>query len=248
MPDGGRLTISSAELRLTAADLAAHEQAAPGDYFEIALADTGEGMTQEVLTRAFEPFFTTNPLGQGTGLGLSQLYGFVRQSGGIVRLESRPAQGTTVRILLPRFLGAAEGDAPDAEPAQAVTGEACGTVLVVEDEADVRANLAEAIRELGCRVLEAADGPSGLRVLQSRESVDLLVTDIGLPGLNGRRLADAARERRPDLPVVLITGYAGAALANWRLDSGMQVLRKPFALGELLARVGELLGPRSPAS
>jgi PAS domain S-box-containing protein len=243
MPDGGRLIISSAELCLTAADLAGHEQAAPGDYVEIAFADTGEGMTPEVLTRAFEPFFTTKPLGQGTGLGLSQLYGFVRQSDGIVRLESMPGQGTTVRILLPRFLGTAE-------LAQAATEESSGTVLVVEDEADVRANLVEAIRELGCRVLEAADGPSGLRVLQTREPVDLLVTDIGLPGLNGRQLADAARERRPDLPVVLITGYAGTALVDWQLAPGMQVLRKPFALSELLARVGELLGPhlRLPAS
>jgi len=241
MPDGGRLTISTTDVQLTARHLHGQDDAKPGGYVEVAVADTGTGMTAAVLARAFEPFFTTKPLGQGTGLGLSQLYGFVRQSGGVVKLESSPGQGTTVRLYLPRHLGPAKPDTSDAEPALAATEAFSGTVLVVEDEAEVRTMVAETLRELGCHVLEAHDGPSGLRVLHSREHVDLLVTDVGLPGLNGRQLADAARERRPNLPVLLITGYAGAALTDWQLASGMEVVSKPFKLNTLAARVGSLL-------
>ena len=239
--DGGRLTISTTDVQLTARQLRGQDGAKPGDYVEVAVADTGTGMTAAVLARAFEPFFTTKPLGQGTGLGLSQLYGFVRQSDGVVKLESSPGQGTTVRLYLPRHLGPAKPDTSDAEPALAATEAFSGTVLVVEDEAEVRAMVAETLRELGCHVLEAHDGPSGLRVLHSREHVDLLVTDVGLPGLNGRQLADAARERRPNLPVLLITGYAGAALTDWQLAPGMEVVSKPFKLDTLAARVGSLL-------
>ncbi len=241
MPDGGRLTISTTDVQLTARQLRGQDDAKPGGYVEVAVADTGTGMTAAVLARAFEPFFTTKPLGQGTGLGLSQLYGFVRQSGGIVKLESSPGQGTTVRLYLPRHLGPAKPDTSGAEPALAATETFSGTVLVVEDEAEVRTMVAETLRELGCHVIEAHDGPSGLRVLHSREHVDLLVTDVGLPGLNGRQLADAARERRPNLPVLLITGYAGAALTDWQLAPGMEVVSKPFKLDTLAARVGSLL-------
>ena len=213
---------------------------------QIAVADSGVGMTSEVMARAFEPFFTTKPTGQGTGLGLSQLYGFVRQSDGLVRLESVVGQGTTVRLYLPRYYGEERPDPPAPAAASSVAdrgtaGMSGRTVLVVEDEASVRALVVEAIEELGCRILEAQDGPAGLRLLQAGERIDLLVTDVGLPGLNGRQLADAARERLPQLPVLLITGYAGSALEDWHLAEGMEVVSKPFKLDLLAARVGALL-------
>ena len=249
MPDGGRLTVRTADVQLTARELNEHDGAKPGEYVELAVTDTGEGMTPAVLARAFEPFFTTKPLGQGTGLGLSQLHGFVRQSDGVVKLESAPGQGTTVRLYLPRYRGVAEpdapanapGNAPANAPAALATAAFGATVLLVEDEVSVRKLMVEALSELGCRVLEAHDGPSGLRVLHSAEHLDLLVTDVGLPGLNGRQLADAARERRPDLAVLLITGHAGAALTDWQLAPGMEVVAKPFKLDALVARVGSLL-------
>jgi CheY-like chemotaxis protein len=206
---------------------------------EIAVSDTGEGMTPEVAARAFEPFFTTKPIGQGTGLGLSQLYGFVHQSDGLVRLESEPGKGTTIRLYLPRreVAGPSKDDGP--RPAERCGGTG-GTVLVVEDESGVRALIAEALREQGHTVLEATDGPSGLRVLLSGARVDVLVTDVGLPGLNGRQLADAARERRPGLPVLFITRYAGHALEG-QLAPGMQVLGKPFALDAVTAKIQTML-------
>ncbi|PPQ27977.1 PAS domain S-box protein [Rhodopila globiformis] len=252
MPDGGTLTIATADRQLEAADLADQDEAKPGGYVEIAVADTGSGMTPDVLARAFEPFFTTKPTGRGTGLGLSQVFGFVRQSGGFVRLESEPGHGTTVRIYLPRFLRAA--DAPPAAAtgpsAPLVPGDVrvTGSVLVVEDEADVRDMIVRMLRELGCAVLEAGDGPAGLKIVQSGEHLDLLVTDVGLPGLNGRQLADAARERWPDLPVILITGYAGRALEAGELAPGMELMRKPFALAALTNRVRALLveAPSAP--
>ena len=237
MPAGGALTITTITLRLGAAEVAGHEGAAPGDYVEISVADTGTGMDKVTVDRAFEPFFTTKPLGQGTGLGLSQLYGFVRQTGGLVRLESAPGQGTTVRLYLPRHADAVAREAGVQQSgAPAVAGAIGGTVLVVEDEDAVRAVVAEALREQGCRVLEAGSGTAGLRLLQSQERIDALVTDVGLPGLNGRQLADAARERRPELPVLLITGYAGGAVEE-ALPAGMEVIGKPFALDELTLRV-----------
>ncbi len=241
MPEGGRITIRTAERTFTAADLTG-EDSQPGDYVEIAVIDSGTGMEPHVLARVFEPFFTTKPIGQGTGLGLSQLYGFMRQSNGVVRLESKVGQGTTVLLYLPRSLHLplskteASGGRPNVDLPN-------GTILIVEDEPDVRALLAETLRELGCRVLEAANGSEGLRVLYSREPVDLLITDVGLPGMNGRQLADAAREQRPNLPILLITGYAGAALEHWDLAPGMEVVGKPFRLEALTARVGEMLRP-----
>jgi PAS domain S-box-containing protein len=248
MPDGGTLTVAIAERHLIATDIADQDGVEPGDFVEITVADTGTGMTPDVIARAFEPFFTTKPIGQGTGLGLSQLYGFIRQSGGLVRLESAPGQGTTVRLFLPRDAGV-EGKQVEtaddagttvlgAHDAVASTG---GTVLVVEDEPGVRTLIAELLRGRGCQVLEAEDGPGGLRVVQSQEPIDLLVTDVGLPGLNGRQLADAAQQTRPGLPVLLITGYAGKALEEMALAPGMEVMRKPFALDALAARVRVLM-------
>ncbi len=240
MPGGGRLTIGCRAARLAAADVAGHGAAQPGDYREVFVTDTGSGMDEATRALAFDPFFTTKPLGQGTGLGLSQIYGFVRQSNGVVRLDSAPGQGTTVRLYLPRSgpQAAAEGAPPPAGTDDAGHGE---VVLLVEDEAVVRALAAEQLRELGYAVLEAEDGPAALRVLRSRARVDVLVTDVGLPGgLNGRQVADAARERRPALPVLFITGFAGSVLEE-QLAPRMQVIGKPFALDTFAARVQSIL-------
>ncbi len=242
MPAGGALTIGTAMVRLGLADVAGHEGALPGEYVEISVADTGAGMDDVTRARAFEPFFTTKPLGQGTGLGLSQLYGFVRQTGGLVRLESAVGQGTTVRLYLPRHAQLpAEAAPPQLSRALPAAGAIGGTVLVVDDETAVRTVVAEALREQGCRVLEASDGASGLRLLRLHGRIDALVTDVGLPGLNGRQLADAARERWPGLPVLLITGYAGGVVEEM-LPDGMEVIGKPFALDALALRVRAMVG------
>ena len=242
MPDGGTLTLSTRDVRLSAADLAGQDGARPGDYVEIAVADTGVGMDEATRTRAFEPFFTTKPIGQGTGLGLSQLYGFAKQSGGAVRLNSAPGRGTTVRLYLPRHAIVQADDtlpAPEAEPEGAASG---AVVLLVEDEAQVRHVTAEALRDLGYKVLEAPTGVAALELLQdARRRVDALVTDVGLPGgLNGRQVADAARLERPGLPVLFITGYAGSALQD-RLAPGMAVIGKPFTLDALATKIRSML-------
>jgi CheY-like chemotaxis protein len=241
MPGGGRLVIGTKDVSLSEADVASHEEARPGDYVEISVADTGTGMDEATRAHAFEPFFTTKPLGQGTGLGLSQLYGFVRQSDGVVRLDSAPGQGTVVRLYLPRHESVRRHEdesAPRAEPEGASAGE---TVLLVEDEDSVRAVAAEHLRELGYTVMEVTDGAAALRLLRLGARVDVLVTDVGLPGgLNGRQVADAARERRPGLPVLFITGYADGALDS-QLAQGMEVIGKPFALDALATRVQAML-------
>jgi CheY-like chemotaxis protein len=200
-------------------------------------------MTPEVILRAFDPFFTTKPIGQGTGLGLSMIYGFARQSGGQVRIYSEVGQGTTVHLYLPRHYGT--DTAPRSEtavlaPARAGQGE---TVLVVDDEPTVRLLVTEVLEDLGYVALEAADGAAGLKVLQSDARIDLLVTDVGLPGgMNGRQVADAARILRPRLKVLFITGYAeNAVVSNGHLDPGMHILTKPFTLDILGSRIKELI-------
>src|SRR5690242_1966522 len=203
MPEGGTLAISTADRTLTAADLADQDGVELGDYVEIAVADSGTGMEPEVLRRAFEPFFTTRPIGRGTGLGLSQVYGFVRQSGGFVRLESQLGHGTTARVFLPRRDGP-ESHPQELRPNEETTtparlpdaGTPAATVLVVEDEERIREMIATLLTERGYSIIEAEDGPAGLRIIQSAVQLDLLLTDVGLPGLNGRQLADAARVRR----------------------------------------------------
>ena len=241
MPLGGRLTFSTRDVSLTPADVVGQDGAVPGDYVEIAVADTGTGMDEATRARAFEPFFTTKPIGQGTGLGLSQVYGFVRQSDGVVRLDSASGQGTTVRMYLPRHEMAqdrTEPSPPQLRPGQADAGR---SVLLVEDEAEVRAVAAERLRELGYQVLEAADGVAALLLLRGSVRVDVLVTDVGLTGgLNGRQVADAARERRPGLPVLFITGYAGMVL-DGQLAPGMAVIGKPFALDAMVAKVRSMV-------
>ncbi|HEY0206823.1 MAG TPA: PAS domain S-box protein [Acetobacteraceae bacterium] len=236
-PDGGTLTIATADVRLSALDMVTLEGAQPGEYVEIRVADNGAGMDEATRLRAFEPFFTTKPIGQGTGLGLSQLYGFVRQSGGAVQLDSAPGQGTTMRLYLPRHAPVQPGQVGVARVAQPHGAEAGQTVLLVEDEPEVRAFAAEHLRELGYDVLEAEDGPAALRLLRIVPQLDVLVTDVGLPGgMNGRQVADAVREVLPDVPVLFTTGYAGDALADC-LAPGMEVIGKPFALDALAARV-----------
>jgi signal transduction histidine kinase/ActR/RegA family two-component response regulator len=255
MPDGGQLAIkavnkSLGDLRaarlceLAPGELAPGELA-PGEYVMISVSDTGTGMPPEVLDRVFEPFFTTKPLGQGTGLGLSMVYGFARQSGGHARIESEVGRGTAVHIYLPRYVGEAAPDEAGATAAGRARGAgAVETVVVVDDEPVVRRLATEVLREFGYQVIAAADGPEGLSILQSDLRVDLLVTDVGLPGgMNGRQLADAARERRPGLKVLFITGYAEAAvIGNEMFEPGMQVITKPFAMDTLAARIRAMIG------
>jgi PAS domain S-box-containing protein len=242
MPDGGQLRIQTANRPMDAAEARAHDLP-PGQYISLCVSDTGTGMTPEVAAKAFDPFFTTKPLGQGTGLGLSMIYGFARQSGGQVRICSAPGEGTTICLYLPRREGpgAAEGaDEPPPAVALARWGE---TVLVVDDEPSVRLLVVEILQDLGYATIEAADGASGLRVLRSDARIDLLVSDVGLPGgMNGRQMADAAREARPGLKVLFITGYnEDAALGHGRLAPGTQVLSKPFSMETLAARVRGLI-------
>jgi CheY-like chemotaxis protein len=240
MPDGGKLTIATANARLdgVTADTPA---LAPGDYICISVTDSGTGMSAEVAGRAFDPFFTTKPIGQGTGLGLSMIYGFARQSNGHATIDSKVGQGTSVRLYLPRH----HGDLTAPQASTLGTAEHAGsgeTVLVVEDEPVVRAVIVEMLGEQGYRTLEAVDGPSGLRVLRTDERIDLLVTDVGLPGMNGRQLADQARESRPQLKILFITGYAeSVAISDGFLQPGMEMITKPFDLGHLSRRVRAMI-------
>jgi PAS domain S-box-containing protein len=246
MPEGGRLTIETANAHLDDAYAAAQRDVAPGQYVAVCVTDTGVGMSPELISRVFEPFFTTKPIGQGTGLGLSMVYGFAKQSEGHVRIYSEEGQGTTVKLYLPRHRGEAEAPDPGGAALEPPRAEAGETVLVVEDEPVVRGLIVEVLGDLGYRALEAADGPSGLRLLQSRRRIDLLITDVGLPGLNGRQLADQARERRPGLRVLFVTGYAeNATLAHGFLEPGMAMLTKPFAVEALMRKIRELLADRS---
>jgi PAS domain S-box-containing protein len=244
MPAGGRLTIETANSHLDNLYAAEQRDVAPGQYVCLSVTDTGVGMSAAVRARAFDPFFTTKPIGQGTGLGLSMIYGFARQSEGHVRIYSEVDAGTTVKLYLPRYRGAVEEAASAASAASAAAPAQAGeTVLVIEDEDSVRELVVEVLHDLGYRALEAGDGPTGLRILRSPERIDLLVSDIGLPGMNGRQVADAAREGRPDLKVLFITGYAeNAAIAHGFLAPGMEMVTKPFAVDALAARIREMIG------
>ena len=233
MPEGGRLVIGTEDMQLSATEIA-DEGIAPGSYVALSVADTGMGMSPDVIEHVFEPFFTTKPQGQGTGLGLSQIYGFVRQSGGLVRIESTLGRGTKVRLLLPLHekICAAGQKMPSPPP---LTGSR-QTILLVDDEEAVRVPAADRLRELGYVVTAAQDGPEALQLLTSARP-DLLITDVGLPrGMNGRQIAEIVRERLPGLPVLFITGYAGTAL-----PPGVEVIGKPFELDVLARRVQALL-------
>ena len=244
MPDGGRLLIETANL--AQAERRGGDAGLPaGEYVLLSVTDTGVGMPPEVVGRIFEPFYTTKPLGMGTGLGLSMVYGFARQSGGQVSVRSNPGEGTTICLSLPRHHGepTEPQDLRSAPPASAPGGGQ--TIVLVEDEQGIRTIIEEVLSDAGYRVLCAENGPAGLQVLNAAPRVDLLITDVGLPGgLNGRQVADAARTQRPGLKVLFITGYVdNIAVGDGHLEPGMAVLTKPFDIGDLVARVAAMLGP-----
>ena len=239
MPDGGTLTVST---RLAGAEVdAISGEASKGRFVEIAIRDTGVGMDEATLRQVFEPFFTTKPIGQGTGLGLSMVYGFANQSGGKAQITSQPGQGTVVAIHLP----ASDVDAVEAavDRADAASLHGAGeSVLVVEDEPAVRQLLREVLEELGYEAVEAQDGPSALPILSSKRRLDLMISDVGLPGMSGRQLAEAARSHRPDLPILFVTGYAeGAASRAGFLGDNMSMIAKPFTLEIVAERVRKML-------
>ncbi|WP_242141150.1 PAS domain-containing sensor histidine kinase [Sphingomonas sp. TREG-RG-20F-R18-01] len=240
MPDGGKITIESGN-RWFDQRTAKERGVEPGQYVSLCVSDTGTGMPPEVIAKAFDPFFTTKPIGVGTGLGLSMIYGFAQQSGGAVSIYSELDQGSIVCIYLPRYRGEAEEDEL-LEPSAAPRGDG-ETVLIVDDEPTVRMLVSEVLSDLGYNALEAEDGAAGLKILNSGTRIDLLVTDVGLPGgLNGRQVADAARASHPGLKVLFITGYAeNAVLSHGHLDPGMHVMTKPFAMDALATRIRELI-------
>ena len=243
MPDGGKLTIETCNAHLDSQYAARQRDVAPGQYVCICVTDTGVGMDEATIARAFEPFFTTKPIGQGTGLGLSMIYGFARQSEGYAKIYSEVGKGTTFKLYLPRFRGPAEEDHALPELSEAHQAHAGETVLVVEDEPVVRGLIVEVLSDLGYGAIEAADGNQGLEILQSKRRIDLMITDMGLPGLNGRQIADAGRQLRPNLKVLFMTGYAeNAALASGFLEPGMAMITKPFAMELLANRVRDILG------
>lgn len=242
MPDGGSLYIATANVTLERhaeiGDLAA------GRYVSLSVIDSGCGMTPKVLASAFEPFFTTKPIGQGTGLGLSMIYGFARQAGGHVQLRSEPDKGTEVTLFLPAHHSlAAPIESPHQEEQQlhATQGE---VVLVVEDDPAVRMLVVDVLGMLGYGALQAAEAGAAIRILKSTERIDLLVSDVGLPGMNGRQLADVAREHRPELPVLFMTGYAEQAISSGFLEAGMDLISKPFAIEQFGTRVRNMLTHR----
>jgi PAS domain S-box-containing protein len=241
MPAGGKLTIETANAHLDDEYAARFAEISPGQYVVICMSDTGSGMSSEVLRHAFDPFYTTKPIGKGTGLGLSQVFGFVKQSGGHIKLYSEVGEGTTAKIYLPRLSGEAVADEAE-ESITAARGHRSETILVVEDDDDVRIYSTESLRELGFSVLEACDGPSALRILEHHPEVQLLFTDVGLPGINGRQLVEEARERRPALKVLFTSGYARNAIVHQgRLDQGVELLTKPFTRAQLATRVRDVL-------
>jgi PAS domain S-box-containing protein len=245
MPDGGRLTIETSNIGVLPEQVR-QDGLEVGEYLLIAVTDTGTGMSPETIAKAFDPFFTTKPIGQGTGLGLSMIYGFAKQSRGQVSIDSKLGQGTTVNLYLPRHRGALVAEANLGGPREAPLGSG-ETVLVVEDDPSVRLLIGEVLRELGYACHEAADGQAALPLLASNIRLDLMISDVGLPGLNGRQVAEIAREHRPDLKVLFVTGYAEHATDRGRfLGPGMQMITKPFTLDALAVKIRDMIGS-SPA-
>jgi signal transduction histidine kinase len=243
MPDGGDLLIAARAATFDT-ERAAALDLAPGDYVMVTVQDSGTGMPQDTAERAFEPFFTTKPVGQGTGLGLSMVYGFARQSGGQAQIASYPGEGTSVTMILPR--AAAAQNRAETAPKAAVHG-AGQAILLVEDDEAVRPLVAELLRELGYRPIAVGDAGEAMAIVDSAEPIDLMVSDIGLPGMNGRDLADLARRHRPDMPVLFVTGYAErAAHQGVSLDPGMGMITKPFEFETLAIKIGELLAVATP--
>jgi CheY-like chemotaxis protein len=242
MPEGGRITIETANAYLDDAYAAAHADVTAGQYVQIAVTDTGIGMSPETLRRAFDPFFTTKPDGQGTGLGLSQVHGFLKQSGGHVKIYSEPGEGTTVKLYLPRFVG------PDAAALETPvvgnlpTAPDNEMILVVEDDNRVRSTTVELLRELGYRVVEADSAPAALRALDTHPDISLLFTDVVMPEMNGRKLADEVMKRHPEVRILFTTGYTRNAIVhNGVLDAGVHLIIKPFTLEALAAKISDVL-------
>ena len=241
MPDGGDLSIETSNVTLDA-ETARRETIEPGDYIRIQVKDTGQGMTPEVMTKAFEPFFTTKPSGQGTGLGLAMIYGFIKQSGGNVRIDSEVGRGTAITLLLPRHLDPVMETLVTETPHGMPRAQEGQTVLVVEDEAAVRMIVLEVLSELGYTAFEAGDAEQAIPLLQSDQRIDLLVSDVGLPGMNGRQLAEVARKHRPNLKVLFITGYAkNAEIRSQFLGKDMDMLTKPFDIDALASKIHEMI-------
>ncbi len=234
MPDGGHLTIEAANTRVDAAYAVSQPELNAGDYVVLSVSDDGAGMPAHVIAKAFEPFFTTKPIGQGTGLGLSMVYGFVKQAGGHVRIHSQTGRGTTVSLYLPRDVSEGNGE-PAAVAAHAASQlGASETILVVEDDASVRAVIVEVLEDLGYHFIEAADANAALAAIETGRHIDLLITDVGLPGMNGRQLAEIACEKCPALKVLFVTGYAEqAVMRNGFLTERMRMITKPFVIDEL---------------
>ncbi|MEJ1226141.1 response regulator [Pseudomonas sp. CCNWLW56] len=241
MPDGGKLVVQTYNQYLDTGFTDAYTNLEPGDYVVLSVQDTGCGMPEAVVSRAFDPFFTTKPIGQGTGLGLSMIYGFSKQSHGHVTIDSVVGQGTTVNLYLPRFKGE-EVQEPKVDAQHTPHAQDGETVLIVEDDPAVRVLVSAVLSELGYTFLEAADANGAIPILQSDQRIDLLVSDVGLPGMNGRQLAEIGRQIRPDLRVLFITGYAEhAAVRGGFLDPGMQMITKPFTFDLLTAKVREMI-------
>ncbi|MCS4246044.1 signal transduction histidine kinase [Pseudomonas sp. BIGb0164] len=241
MPNGGQLVVETTNRHLDSVFTAAYGTLKPGDYVELSVSDTGCGIPQTLLSRVFDPFFTTKPIGQGTGLGLSMIYGFARQSHGHVTIHSEVGKGTTVSLFLPRFLGEiAQVEA--ANPALLPFANAGETVLIVEDDPAVRVLVSAVLKELGYGFVEAGDADTAVPIIESDQRIDLLISDVGLPGMNGRQLAEIGRQIRPELKVLFITGYAEhAAVRGGFLDPGMQLITKPFTFDLLTAKVREMI-------
>ena len=241
MPGGGKLVVETTNRRLDSVFTAAYGTLTPGDYVELSVSDNGCGIPDTVIGRVFDPFFTTKPIGQGTGLGLSMIYGFARQSHGHVTIHSEVGKGTTVSLFLPRFIGQPTADVR-ADPALLPFANAGETVLIVEDDPAVRALVSQVLSELGYAFVEAGDADSALPIIESTQRIDLMISDVGLPGMNGRQLAEIGRQLRPDLKVLFITGYAEhAAVRGGFLDPGMQLITKPFTFDLLTAKVREMI-------
>ncbi|ANJ56091.1 response regulator [Pseudomonas silesiensis] len=241
MPDGGQLVVKTSNRHLDRAFTQAHSNLDPGEYVMLSVTDTGCGMPQSTINRAFDPFFTTKPIGQGTGLGLSMIYGFSKQSRGHVAIQSEVGNGTTVSLFLPRFGGDLPRDVP-ADVHHAPSAQNGETVLIVEDDPAVRVLVSTVLSELGYAFVEAADADSAVPILDSAQRIDLMISDVGLPGMNGRQLAEIGRQYRPELKVLFITGYAEhAAVRGGFLDPGMQMITKPFTFDLLTAKVREMI-------
>jgi len=240
MPNGGKMTIEASNSYLDDAYCSQHAEVAPGQYVQIAVTDTGSGMSKEVVDQAFEPFFTTKAPGHGTGLGLSQVYGFVKQSGGHVKIYNEIGEGTTIKMYLPRFMGKVPViETTKSEWARGLTGEC---VLVVEDDPDVRTYVADALGSLGYDVLQAESGEQALGLINEHKGIRLLLTDVVMPGMNGRTLAEVATQRKPEMKVLFMTGYSRNAIVHQgRLDPGVNLIQKPVTSEHLALAVRKLL-------